>query len=152
MTNVPESQNYLEQALADGEAEIVGEGRTERIRYVAADHSERWSDPEEKVRAEFWAELIYKYEYPPERLGFEVNVPRRTPNDFADLVIYRDNELKSPWFVFECKRADVSDAEFNQSIEQACGNRASLGAQILRGYLRANPALTTIRQVPSSRA
>ena len=26
------------------------------------------------------------------------------------------------------KRADVSDAAFNQSIEQACGNRASLGA------------------------
>ena len=129
MTTTTNNQTYLEQALADGEAEIIGQGRTERIRYVAADRSERWSDPEEKVRAELWAELIYKYEYPPERLGFEVNVPRRTPNDFADLVIYLDNELKSPWFVFECKRADVSDAAFNQSIEQACGNRASLGAQ-----------------------
>ena len=129
MTTAPDNQTYLERARADGLAELSGEGRTERIRYVAVDHSERWSDPEEKVRAEFWAELIYKYDYPPERIGFEVNVPRRTPNDFADLVIYRDDELKSPWFVFECKRADVSDAAFNQSIEQACGNRASLGAQ-----------------------
>ena len=129
MTTTTNNQTYLEQALADGEAEIIVRGRTERIRYVAADRSERWSDPEEKIRAELWAELIYKYEYPPERLGFEVNVPRRIPNDFADLVIYRDDELKSPWFVFECKRADVSDAAFNQSIEQACGNRASLGAQ-----------------------
>ena len=128
MTNLQDDQDYLELALADGLAELSGEGRSERIRYVAADHSERWSDPEEKVRAELWAELIYKYEYPPERVGFEVNVPRRTPNDYADLVIYRDDELKSPWFVFECKRPHVSDAVFKQSIEQACGNRASLGA------------------------
>ena len=73
---------------------------------------------------------MYKYEYPPEAIAFEVNVPRRTPNDYADLVIYLDSaEKKSPYFVFECKRADVSDAEFSQSIEQTCGNRASLSAQ-----------------------
>lgn len=120
--------SYLTQALNDGYAEITGEGKTERIRYVAANHSERWADPEEKVRAEFWAELIYRYEYQPERIRFEINVPRRTPNDFADLVIYEDDEHKKPYFVFECKRADVSDAEFAQSIEQACGNRASLGS------------------------
>ena len=129
MTTIRDGQTYLERAVEDGLAELYSEGRTERIRYIAADHSERWSDPEEKVRAEFWAELIYKYQYPPERIGFEINVPRRTPNDYADLVIFKDDELKDPWFVFECKRADVSDAEFNQSIEQACGNRASLGAQ-----------------------
>ena len=120
---------YLERAIADGHAEITGEDRTARIRYIAADHSERWADPEEKVRAEFWAELIYKYDYPAARIGFEVNVPRRTPNDYADLVIYNDDDLKSPYFVFECKRSDLTDAHFNQSIEQACGNRASLGAR-----------------------
>ena len=67
MTTSRQHQTYLERALEDGLAELSGEGRTERIRYVKADHSERWSDPEEKVRAELWAELIYKYEYPPER-------------------------------------------------------------------------------------
>ena len=128
MTNAPNHQTWLARALADGSAEITGEGRNERIRYTAAGHSERWSDPEEKVRAELWAELIYKYEYPPERIRFEVNVPRRTPNDYADLVVYNDDELLSPYFVFECKRPDLSDAAFDQSIEQACGNRASLSA------------------------
>ena len=124
---------YLKHAFADGHAELTGEGKSERIHYKAAARKERWSrsHPEEKVRAEFWAELIYKYEYAPERIRFEVNVPRRTPNDYADLVIYEreDKEFKSPYFVFECKRADISDAEFAQSIEQACGNRASLGAK-----------------------
>jgi type I restriction enzyme M protein len=123
------TKSFFERALSDGRVQITGEGKGERIRYVDADHSERWSDPEEKVRAEFWAELVYRYEYSPRRIAFEVSVPRRTPNDYADLVIYSDDELKAPYFVFECKRADVSDAEFAQSIEQACGNRASLGAQ-----------------------
>ena len=124
------TKTYLEQAIEDGHAKISGEGKTQRIHYIAANHSERWSDPEEKVRAEFWAELLYKYQYRPERVRFEVKVPRRTPHDLADIVIYgdKDDELKAPWFVFECKRADVSDAEFAQAIEQACGNRASLGA------------------------
>ncbi|MFN5515337.1 MAG: restriction endonuclease subunit M [Cyanobacteriota bacterium] len=125
-TEIPKT--YLEQAIEDGHAEIKGEGKKERIYYLAADHSERWSDPEEKVRAEFWAELIYKYEYDPKLIRFEVKVPRRTPNDLADLVIYRDREHKDPYFVFEIKRSDISDAEFAQSIEQACGNRGNLGA------------------------
>ena len=127
MTPTPH-QTYLDRALDDRHAVIAGEGRSERIRYIAADHSERWSDPEEKVRAELWAELIYKYEYPPGRMGFEVTLPDRTPTRYADLVIYRDDELKSPYFVFECKKGDVSDAEFDQSIEQAVGNRNLLGA------------------------
>ncbi len=122
-------ETYLERAIDDNHAELISEGKSERILYKAVKHSERWADPEEKVRAEFWAELIYKYEYAPERIRFEVNVPRRTPNDYADLVVYKDDECKSPYFVFECKRADISDAEFIQSIEQACGNRASLEAQ-----------------------
>ncbi|TRU23732.1 MAG: restriction endonuclease subunit M [Microcystis aeruginosa Ma_MB_S_20031200_S102] len=121
-------KTYLEQAIADGQAEIKGEGKKERIHYLAADHSERWSDPEEKVRAEFWAELICKYDYDPKLIKFEVKVPRRTPNDLADIVIYKDEEHKDPYFVFEIKRSDITDAEFSQSIEQACGNRASLAA------------------------
>lgn len=119
----------LERAFADGLAERSGEGRSERIRYVAADHSERWADPEEKVRAELWAELVYNYGYAPERIGFEVPVPARTPNAKADLVIFEDDALKAPWFVFECKKADLSDAEFAQAVEQACGNRGGLDAR-----------------------
>ena len=91
MTTMAPSDTYLNRALNDGHAEITGEGRNERIRYVAAGRSERWSDPEERVRAELWAELIYKYEYPVERIGVEVTIPGRTPNHFADLVLYDDD-------------------------------------------------------------
>lgn len=124
-------KTYLERAIEDGHARITGEGKNQRIHYVAANHFERWSDPEEKVRAEFWAELIYKYQYRPDRMRFEVRVPRRVPNDLADLVIYseKDEDFKAPYFVFECKRPDLSDAEFAQAVEQSCGNRASLEAK-----------------------
>ena len=128
MTTLAPGQTYLSRALNDGHVEISGEGRTERIRYMAADRSERWSDPEEKVRAELWAELVYKYDYPPEHIGVEVTIPGRIPNHFADLVLYDDDELKSPYFVFECKRPDFSDAAFEQAVEQVCGYRASLSA------------------------
>jgi type I restriction enzyme M protein len=120
---------FLKRAIAAGHARITGEGKNQKITYVAARHSERFSDPEEPVRAEFWAELIYRYEYLPERIVFEKEVPRRVPGDWADLVVYRDDECKDAYIVVECKRDGISDAEFRQAIEQACGNRASLGAQ-----------------------
>ena len=129
MPEISSGAAYLQRAIAEGRAEIAGEGRSERILYVAAGHSERWGDPEEKVRADLWAELIYKYEYPPERIGVEVTVPGRTPGNRADLVVYDDDDGKSPYFVFECKRPDMSDAAFDQAVEQACGNRAGLGAK-----------------------
>ena len=50
----------LQRAIADGHARLSREGKTEKIHYVAANHTERFSDPEEKVRAEFWATLIYE--------------------------------------------------------------------------------------------
>ncbi len=120
---------YLTRAFDDGHAEFIGAGQHERIRYIAINHSERWSDPEEKVRAELWAELIYRHEYSPERIGIEAVIPDRMPNLFADLIIYQDDQMKQPYFVFECKPSDLSDAAFGQAIEQACGYRASVGAK-----------------------
>ena len=128
MPEEPPRQTYIESALGDGLAVISGEGRAEIISYIAANQSERWGDPEAKVRAELWAELVYKYQYSPDRIGVEVTVPGRTPNNYADLVVYSDDAHKDPYFVFECKRTDLSDAAFDQAIEQACGYRASLGA------------------------
>ncbi|MBL8099816.1 MAG: N-6 DNA methylase [Anaerolineales bacterium] len=113
---------FLERALKDGHATLKGEGKNEKITYVALNHTERYNDPEEKVRAEFWAELIYRYGYEPDCIGIEIIVPDRTPSDRADLVIFKDNTRKAPYAVIECKRDGISDPEFNQAVEQACGN------------------------------
>lgn len=113
---------FIERALKDGHAQLAGEGTKQRITYVAVNQTERYSDPEEKVRAEYWAELIYRYGYEPARIGIEVTVPDRTPSDRADIVIFQDDARKRPYAVIECKRDGVTDAEFNQAVEQACGN------------------------------
>lgn len=113
---------YLNAALADGYATFTGEEGRRKITYVAVNQTERYDDPEEQVRAEFWAELIYRYGYDPIRIGIEVTVPDRTPHDRADLVVFEDNDRKIPFAVIECKRDGITDAEFEQAVEQACGN------------------------------
>lgn len=113
---------YLQRAIKDGHARLTGEGKSEKITYVAVNHTEKYSDPEEKVRAEFWAELIYRYGYEADCIGVEIVVPDRTPSDRADLVVFKDNTRKQPYAIIECKKDGISDAEFNQAVEQACGN------------------------------
>lgn len=115
--------SYLEKAVKDGYAYLSGEGSRQRITYVTSDnHSENYNDPEEKVRAEFWAELIYRYDYPAARIKVEVAVPDRLPTDRADIVVFADDSCKRPYAVVECKRDGISDAEFAQAIEQGIGN------------------------------
>lgn len=114
---------YLEKALKDGYANITGADGKQKITYVTSDnHSENYNDPEEQVRAEFWAELIYKYEYPATRIRVEVVVPDRLPTDRADIVVFSDDDCKRPYAVVECKKDGVTDAEFMQAIEQGVGN------------------------------
>lgn len=114
---------FLDKAIKDGFAYITGEDTKRKITYVTSDnHTENYNDPEEQVRAEFWSELIYKYEYPANRIKIEVVIPDRLPTDRADIVIFSDDECKRPYAVVECKKDGVTDAEFNQAIEQGVGN------------------------------
>ncbi|MDH6590219.1 type I restriction enzyme M protein [Variovorax sp. TBS-050B] len=110
------------RAIADGHLQLITTGKTEKIRYVGVNITEKWSDPEEKIRAAYYAELIYQYGYAPECIGIEVTVPDRTPVDRADLVVFRDPARTQPFAVIECKRDAVTDTEFKQAIEQAFGN------------------------------
>ena len=113
---------YLDRALAEGHASLETTGGKTRITYTAVGRVEIYDDPEEPVRAEFWAELIYRYGYEPQRIGIEVVVPDRTPKDTADLVVFRDDERKDPFAVVEAKKDGITDNEFTQAVEQAAGN------------------------------
>ena len=117
-----ETTTYLEQAIQDGFVSISGNGKKQRIHCHAAEHTTRYSDPEEKVRAEYWAELIYRYDYNPKYIGIELTVPDRVPSDRADLVVFEDIEQKRPFAVIECKKDSITEAEFEQAVEQAAGN------------------------------
>jgi type I restriction enzyme M protein len=89
-----------------------------------------WDDPEELVRARTVAFLILEKNYPLNRIRVEVTVPRRTPSDFADVVVYRDDQCREPYLVVENKAANQSRGKRQQAIEQLFGNANSLRAEL----------------------
>ena len=89
-----------------------------------------WADPEEWVRARTIAFLVLEKAYTPRSIRTEVVVPRRTPEDFADIVVYTDERCQNPYLVIENKKEQLSPRERNQAIEQLFGNANSLRAPI----------------------
>ncbi|HWA27609.1 MAG TPA: N-6 DNA methylase [Lacunisphaera sp.] len=89
-----------------------------------------WKDPEEWVRAHLVAWLVINRDYPTNRIRVEVTVPRRTPNDFADIVVYSDDQCRTPYLVVENKAAGQSRRAAGQGIEQLFGNANSLRAPL----------------------
>ena len=89
-----------------------------------------WADPEEWVRARTIAFLVLEKAYTPRSIRTEVVVPRRTPEDFADIVVYTDERCQNPYLVIENKKEQLSPRERNQAIEQLFGNANSLRAPV----------------------
>src|SRR3989338_9663975 len=126
------SQSIFEQNIKRGvEAGIISFNEDKsKITYACSRaYITGFKNPEEKVRASYFCELVLDYDYPKEKVDFEVLVPRRTPEDRADIVVYEDDDLKTPYLVVETKKDGITDAEFKQAIEQAFGNANSLRAK-----------------------
>lgn len=123
-------ENTFEKILKDGERKgyfrVLNDGA--KIEYLPLGHKENLNDPEEKVRAEYYFDLLEKYHYPAKRVELETEMPARVPRFFADIVIYEDDAKKKPYIVVECKKDGISDAEFEQATKQAIGNARVLHA------------------------
>lgn len=111
------SQTYLQQGET---AQIIqfNEDRS-RITYVAQNKSRNFANPEEQVQAEIYCQLILKYNYPANRVKCFVPVTMGSSDKEADIVVYEDNGCLKPLILVECKKQDVSEAEFTQAVEQA---------------------------------
>jgi len=102
-----------------------------RVTYTLnREYSYDWAGPEEWVRAATLAWLIIDRNYPANRMRLEVVVPRRTPNDWADILVYRDDACKQPYLVVENKAADQTAADRLQGIEQLFGNANSMSVPL----------------------
>lgn len=105
--------------------------KKDRITYNINQKKEyAWSDPEEWVRAWSLSYLVLRKSYTPKSIRTEVVVPRRTPNDFADIVVYKEDDCREPYLVIENKREGISKSEREQAIEQLFGNSNSLRAPL----------------------
>lgn len=116
-------QPDVQECIARGFIQIEGE----RIAYALNQkRTYSWADPEEWVRCATVAYLIIHKQYPPQRMRVEVTVPRRTPSDLADIVVYSDDRCKTPYLVVENKSFNQAPAARKQAIEQLFGNANSL--------------------------
>jgi type I restriction enzyme M protein len=125
-------ENTFEKILKDGERKgyfrVLNDGA--KIEYLPSGHKENLNDPEEKVRAEYYFDLLEKYHYPVKRIELETEMPDRTPERYADIVIYEDDGKKKPYIVVECKKDGISDAEFEQATKQTIANARVLHAPL----------------------
>lgn len=94
----------------------------------------KWSDPEEQVRAEFILTLIFHYDYSPQRIATELSIPGRTPTNWADIVVFRDDRRRDPYITIEVGAPATSPAERSQKIEQLFGYANALDSEFAVYY------------------
>lgn len=79
----------------------------------------RFTDPEERVQAEAFCRLVVDYGYSSRRITINEKVTMGSSSKEADIIVYNDDDLSQPYIVVECKKDDVSEAEFKQAVNQA---------------------------------
>ena len=116
LVSTGERKGYL--AIKDG-----------RVTY-ANRKSYNFKDPEEKIRANAYVELIENYKYPISKIDTEVLGPRREPKLPADIVIYEDNNKENAFIVVETKAAS-SRKDIEEAKREGLGNANLLNAKYL---------------------
>lgn len=89
------------------------------ITYINQNISRNYNNPEEKIQAEVFCELVLKYNYPVEQVKQYVKVTVGSDVKEADIIVYTDKECKKPYIIVECKKAAISEQEFKQAVRQA---------------------------------
>jgi type I restriction enzyme M protein len=89
-----------------------------------------FKDPEEKVRARVFIELVEKYKYPEKRLDTEVTGPRREPKLPADIVVYEDDDKEMAFIVVETK-AESTKKDIDEAKREGLDNANLLNAKYL---------------------
>ena len=91
-----------------------------RITYLFQNNKEyAYNKPEDKVQAKTVLRLILDYNYPARRIKQFVQVTMGREVKEADIIVYEDDACIRPHILVECKREEVSEAEYQQAIEQA---------------------------------
>lgn len=109
--------SLIQKGIEAGLISISDDNKT--IKYLHQNKSRNYTNPEEKVQAEAFLQLILDYGYPVEHIQQFVSVTMGAEKKEADLVVYEDKTLEKPKIIVECKKQEVSQQEFNQAINQA---------------------------------
>lgn len=148
-------KDYIQLGLDNGYISF-NEDRS-RIIYISQNKERNYNNPEEKVQAIAFLKLFFDYHYPVSRIKMFVPVKMGSDMKEADIVVYDDDMCLAPHIVVECKRQDISEAEFQQAIEQAYSYSFSLPCNvkyvwvtsgIRNEYYEVDKNLDTRNQIP----
>lgn len=89
------------------------------ITYINQNISRNYNNPEEKIQAETFCELVLTYNYPVEQVKQYVKVTVGSDVKEADIIVYNDKECKKPHIIVECKKDTITEQEFRQAVRQA---------------------------------
>ena len=106
-----------------------------RINYVILNKSRSFTDPEEKVQAETYISLVITYGYPIARIDMFVKVQMGSETKEADIIVYADDAKKQPLIIVECKKNEISEAEFKKAVDQAYSYAYALAGTVKYLYI-----------------
>lgn len=101
-------------------------------KYIVYAHQQKrrnFANPEERVQAEAFLQLVLTYGYPVQRIRQFVPVQMGTETKEADIIVYADDAHESPLIIVECKKESVSELEFSRASDQAVSYAVAEGAK-----------------------
>lgn len=93
------------------------------ITYLNQNISRNYNNPEEKIQAEVFCELVLKYNYPVEQVKQYVKVTVGSDVKEADIIVYNDKECKKPYRCLGPSRP----CRFQFGMRLSCTLRTSSG-------------------------
>lgn len=108
--------NWIQQGLQTKLIELSLDGST--ITYIKQGKSRNFNNPEEKVQAEAFIRLVLEFGYPIENIKQFVPVTMGADKREADIIVFEDSSHTKPIIIVEVKKQEVTQAEFNQAINQ----------------------------------
>jgi len=128
-----EVSTTIQTGIDKGIIELSSDGS--RINYVILNKSRSFTDPEEKVQAETYISLVITYGYPIARIDMFVKVQMGSETKEADIIVYADDAKKQPLIIVECKKNEISEAEFKKAVDQAYSYAYALAGTVKYLYI-----------------
>lgn len=127
--HISASSSQFDSLIKDGIAKGYFKIDNNKITYIAQDFTDNFEDPEEKVRAALFYDLIesYGYENSKEIIDFEfqrtIGHPDKVTRSAIDIILYRPDS--TPYALFETKAKDDYERYFESSIKTQLFERAA---------------------------
>ncbi len=108
--------DYIQLGINQKLIALTDDGK--RIEYLHQEKSRNFTNPEEQVQAEAFVRLVTEFGYPVENIKQFVTVTNGSEKREADIVVYADANHEKPIIIVEAKKQEITQAEFNQAINQ----------------------------------